>query len=140
MTRNALVTVSIPSVTSTQTRFVEGPCSSSGVHRNTPSTNSEPSGPSTTLRPKDCAGTSGSAPTKGNVYSAPSGKVTSDAPTKDGARFTSFTMTVNVLVEASEPSVATTRITLVDGPCPSLGFQRKTPFTTSDPVGPDSNE
>ena len=66
--------------------------------------------------------------------------VTSAAPVKAGGRFTSVTMTVNALVEASEPSVATTRMTLVDGPCPSLGFQRKTPSTTSDPVGPDSNE
>ena len=96
--------------------------------------------PLITLKLKDCSGTSGSAPTKGNVYSAPSAMVTSAAPTQAGARFTSVTMTVNALVEASEPSVAATWMTLVDGPCPSIGLQRKTPSTTSAPVGPDTNE
>ena len=101
MTRNAYVTVSSPSVTSTNTRLREGPCSSSGVQRNTPSTNSEPSGPSTSLRLKGCSGLSESAHTKGNVYSAPSGMVTSAAAAKVGRLFTSLTITVNALVEAS---------------------------------------
>src|SRR3954470_15771428 len=116
--------------------FVLPPCVSDGVQLNTPLVREAPVGaPGSKLYVSACAGISLSLAKFVNVSSVPSRTVLLLIAASVGALFTSFTITVNVLVSlrAGVPlSVTRTTMLLVPGPCASEGVHVKTPLL--DPI------
>src|SRR3989441_3957277 len=129
MTAKLLVSLSggLPlSVTRTVMTLVLGPCASLGVQVRTPVAESSviPLGPATRENVMRFAGKSGSVAELVTVKVVSSLIVWVGGTVKVGALFTSLTMTVKLLVSLNGGvplSVTRTLMTLVLGPCASLG-------------------
>src|SRR5438445_813944 len=123
--------------------LVLGPCASVGVQVSTPVAESSviPLGPATRANVRMLAGISGSVAVLVTVKVVSSLIVWVGGTVNVGALFTSLTMTVKLLVSLSGGvplSVTRTVMTLVLGPCASVGVQGSTPVTESIviPLGP----
>jgi hypothetical protein len=121
------------SVTRTVIVFVLGPCDSLGVQLNTPllALMLAPDGGLTKLNASVLAGTSASLAVAVSVSVLPSLIVWLAIAAKIGALFTSFTTTEKLCValRLGEPLSATrTVISVVLGPCASVGVQLNTPL------------
>src|SRR5206468_1780599 len=120
------------SVTFTVIRLVLGPCVSVGVQVSTPLLGSRftPVGADTKLKVNVFAGRSASLAVFVTVSVLSSVMVRSGGTVSTGARFTSLTITVKLLVAlngGTPLSVTTVAIVPMLGPCVSLGVQRITP-------------
>src|SRR5437879_2079322 len=131
------------SATRTVMTLVLGPCASVGVQVSTPVAESSviPLGPATRANVRMLAGISGSVAVLVTVKVVSSLIVWVGGTVNVGALFSSLTMTVKLLVSLSGGvplSVTRTVMTLVLGPCASLGVQFSTPVAESSviPLGP----
>src|SRR6266852_6114632 len=135
------------SVTRTVMMLVLGPCASLGVQVSTPVAESSviPLGPATRRNVRVFAGISGSVAELVTIKVVSSLIVCVDGTVSIGALFTSLTMTVKLLVSLNGGlplSVTRTVMTLVLGPCASVGVQFRTPMAESSviPLGTATKE